>query len=51
MRPSLLHLFTALSYLDKRSAYVRMLFIDYSSAFNTIVPSKLITKIRTWVAE
>jgi hypothetical protein len=27
--------------------YVRMLFIDYSSAFNTIVPFKLITKLRT----
>ena len=27
--------------------YVRMLFIDYSSAFNTIVPTKLITKLRT----
>ena len=26
---------------------VRMLFIDYSSAFNTIVTSKLITKLRT----
>jgi hypothetical protein len=24
-----------------------MLFIDYSSAFNTIVPSKLINKLRT----
>ena len=24
-----------------------MLFIDYSSAFNTIVPSKLIAKLRT----
>jgi gmma-aminobutyric acid receptor subunit gamma len=24
-----------------------MLFIDYSSAFNTIVPSKLITKLKT----
>ena len=24
-----------------------MLFNDYSSAFNTIVPSKLITKLRT----
>jgi hypothetical protein len=34
-------LHTALSHLDKRNAYVRMLFIDYSSAFNTIVPSKL----------
>ena len=24
-----------------------MLFIDYSSSFNTIVPTKLITKLRT----
>ena len=31
---------TALSHLDKRN-------IDYSSAFNTIVPSKLINKLRT----
>ena len=27
--------------------YVRMLFIDYSSAFNTIAPTKLINKLRT----
>jgi hypothetical protein len=39
-------LHTALSHLDKRNTYVRMLFIDYSSAFNTIVPSKLIIKLR-----
>ena len=26
---------------------MRMLFIDYSSAFNTLVPTKLITKLRT----
>ena len=38
---------TALSHLDKRTAYERMLLIDYSSAFNTIVPSNLITKQRT----
>ena len=38
-------LHTALSHLDKRNIYVRMLFIDYSSAFNTIVPSKLIIKL------
>ena len=36
---------TALSHLDKRNTYVRILFIDYSSAFNTIVPSKLIIKL------
>jgi hypothetical protein len=41
-------LHTALSHLDKRNSYVRMLFIDYSSACNIIVPSKLITKLRTW---
>jgi hypothetical protein len=40
-------LHTALSHLDKRNTYVRMLFIDYSSAFNTIVQTKLITKLRT----
>ena len=39
-------LHAALPHLDKRNTYVRMLFIDYSSAFNTILPSKLITKIR-----
>ena len=39
-------LHTALSHLDKRNTYVRILFIDYSSAFNTIVPSKLINKLR-----
>ncbi|CDQ73384.1 unnamed protein product [Oncorhynchus mykiss] len=35
-------LHTALTHLDKRNTYERMLFIDYSSAFNTIVPSKLV---------
>ena len=40
-------LHTALSHLDKRNTYVSMVFIDYSSAFNTIVPSKLISKLRT----
>jgi hypothetical protein len=40
-------LHTALTHLEKRNTYVRILFIDHSSAFNTIVPSKLITKLRT----
>jgi hypothetical protein len=39
-------LHTVLSHLDKRNNYVRMLFIDDSSVFNTIVPSKLIIKLR-----
>ncbi|XP_029590986.1 uncharacterized protein LOC115175688 [Salmo trutta] len=34
------------SHLDKSNTYVRVLFIDYSSEFNTIVPSKLNTKLR-----
>jgi hypothetical protein len=40
-------LHTALTHLDKRNIFVRIMFIDYSSAFNTIVPSMLITKLRT----
>ena len=40
-------LHTAFSHLDKMNTYVRILFIDYSSAFNTIGPTKLITKLRT----
>ena len=40
-------LHTALSHLNKRNTYVRMLFIDYSSAFNNIMPSMLINKLRT----
>jgi len=35
----------ALSYLDNSSQHVRMLFIDLSSAFNTIIRSKLITGV------
>jgi hypothetical protein len=38
---------TALSHLDNRNTNGRMIFINYSSAFNTIVPSKLITKLGT----
>ncbi|CDQ56394.1 unnamed protein product [Oncorhynchus mykiss] len=40
-------LHTSLTQLDKRNTYVRMLFINYSSAFNTIVPSKLVIKLET----
>ena len=34
-----------LPHLDKSNTDVRMLFIDYISALNTIVPSKLIIKL------
>jgi hypothetical protein len=40
-------LHTTFSHLDKRNTYVRMLFIDDSSAFNTIVLTNLITKLTT----
>jgi hypothetical protein len=40
-------LHTAFCYLYKMNTYVGMLFIYYSSAFNTIVPTKLIIKLRT----
>lgn len=39
-------LHTALSHLEGRDTYVRMLFVDYSSAFNTIVPSRLDSKLK-----
>ena len=34
-----------LSHLERQGSYVRMLFIDYSSAFNTIIPDILIPKL------
>ncbi|KAF0040565.1 hypothetical protein F2P81_006463 [Scophthalmus maximus] len=40
---SALHL--ALTHLDTKNSYVRMLFIDFSSAFNTIIPQQLICKL------
>ncbi len=33
---------TVLSHLENKNTYVRMLFVDYSSAFNTIVPATLV---------
>ncbi len=35
----------ALTHLDKKDLYVRMLFIDFSSTFNTIIPQQLIHKL------
>ncbi|KAI4875490.1 hypothetical protein NFI96_030045, partial [Prochilodus magdalenae] len=40
-----LTVYTALTHLDRKNPCVRMLFIDYSSAFNTIIPAKLIPKL------
>ncbi len=38
-------LHNALSHLEHRESYVRMLFIDYSSAFNTIISDILFSKL------
>ncbi len=40
-------LHTALSHLENKNTYVRMLFVDYSSAFNTIVPATLVAKLQS----
>ncbi|XP_054631629.1 uncharacterized protein LOC129181035 [Dunckerocampus dactyliophorus] len=40
---------TALSHLQGQDTYVTMLFIDYSSAFNTVSPHKLTNKLLTLV--
>uniref|UniRef100_A0AAY4BNL9 Reverse transcriptase domain-containing protein n=1 Tax=Denticeps clupeoides TaxID=299321 RepID=A0AAY4BNL9_9TELE len=39
-------LHSVLTHLDKQNTYARMLFVDFSSAFNTVIPSKLISKLR-----
>eukprot|EP00061_Rhincodon_typus_P013430 g39803.t1 len=38
-------LHTSLEYLDNKDTYVRLLLIDYSSAFSTINPSRLISEL------
>ncbi len=38
---------TALSHLENKNTYVRMLFVDYSSAFNPIVPATLVVTFQT----
>ncbi len=39
-------LHSSLTHIDSKNGnYVRLLFIDYSSAFNTIVPTKLVVKL------
>ncbi|KAK3522529.1 hypothetical protein QTP86_019102 [Hemibagrus guttatus] len=38
-------LYLALTHLGNRDTYVRMLFIDFSSAFNTIIPQHLIENL------
>eukprot|EP00061_Rhincodon_typus_P006008 g26185.t1 len=41
-----LALHSSLKHLDNKHIHVRLLLIDYSSILNTIIPSKLISKLR-----
>ncbi|XP_059831519.1 uncharacterized protein LOC132397158 [Hypanus sabinus] len=38
-------LHTVLSHLDNKDTYARILYIDFSSAFNTIIPQRLVEKL------
>ncbi|KAK0135194.1 RNA-directed DNA polymerase from mobile element jockey [Merluccius polli] len=38
-------LHSALTHLERPNSYVRMLFADFSSAFNTVIPDKLVLKL------
>ncbi len=40
-------LLTTLSHLENKNTYVRMLFMDHSSTFNTIAPATLVVKLQT----
>ena len=41
-------LYSTLYHLEERSSYVRMLFVDFSLAFNTILTDRLVFK-QPWV--
>uniref|UniRef100_A0A3P9JJJ8 Reverse transcriptase domain-containing protein n=1 Tax=Oryzias latipes TaxID=8090 RepID=A0A3P9JJJ8_ORYLA len=38
---------TTLTHLENKNAYVRLLFVDFTSAFNTIIPQTLTQKLHT----
>ena len=38
-------LHSTLNHLEKKGSYARLLFVDYSSAFNTIIPDRLVSKL------
>eukprot|EP00061_Rhincodon_typus_P014797 g42090.t1 len=44
-----LALHSSLEHLDKKDTYVRLLLIDYSFAFNTTIPSRLISKLQSHI--
>lgn len=43
--PVMMVLHMALTHLDQSKTYVRMLFLDFSSAFNTVILHKLVMKL------
>eukprot|EP00061_Rhincodon_typus_P017818 g46691.t1 len=38
-------LYSSLEHLDNKDTYVRLLFVDFNSAFSTIIPTKLISNL------
>ena len=38
-------LHSTLNHLEQKGTYARLLFVDYSSAFNTIIPDRLVSKL------
>ncbi|KAI3366309.1 hypothetical protein L3Q82_000426 [Scortum barcoo] len=38
---------TALTHLENKDSYVRLLFVDFTSAFNTFIPQTLVQKLTT----
>ncbi|KAJ8376440.1 hypothetical protein SKAU_G00070200 [Synaphobranchus kaupii] len=41
-------LHTALDHLERPHTYVRILFLDFSSAFNTVTPNRLVSKLHSF---
>ena len=38
-------LHSTINHLEQKGSYARLLFVDYSSAFNTIIPDRLVSKL------
>ena len=38
-------LHSTLNHLEQKGTYARLLFVDYSSAFNTVIPDRLVSKL------
>ena len=38
---------SSITHLEKKNSYLRLLFLDFTSAFNTIIPQTLVNKLST----